>query len=164
MKKWQEKRNYKRLKDEQGNVIANIITVDGQDVKVSDEVFKTYTRADRRERYISEEVEPGIVLSLDRLMEDSVPLDTLGVPQVASAEDSLLNQEKLTEKEVQIKKIRIALESLATDEKQLIQALYFDCTSAREYARHLGVQLRTIQYRRDKILEKLRQKIFSDFC
>lgn len=164
MKKWQKNRNYKRLKDAQGNIIANIITVDGKDVKVSDEVFQAYTQADRRERYISEEVEPGIVLSLDKLVEDSVPLETLGVPQAASAEDSLLNQERYTEKEAQIKKIRLALKSLTDDEKQLIQALYFDCIPAREYARHLGVQLRTVQYRRNKILEKLRGKIFSDFC
>ena len=37
MKKWQKDRNYKRVKDKDGNVVANIITVSGQDVEVSDE-------------------------------------------------------------------------------------------------------------------------------
>ena len=32
MKKWQEERNYRRVRSEGGEVIANIITVDGMDV------------------------------------------------------------------------------------------------------------------------------------
>ena len=74
MKNWQESRNYRRIKDKDGNIIANIITVDGVDVEVTEDVFLAYSQADRRERYIAEEVEPGRVLSLERLMEDGVPL------------------------------------------------------------------------------------------
>lgn len=48
MKKWQKNRNYKRIKDKDGNVVANIITVFGQDVEVSDEIFDTYSQMDRR--------------------------------------------------------------------------------------------------------------------
>ena len=44
MKKWQKNRNYKRVKDKDGNVVANIITVFGQDVEVSDEIFDTYSQ------------------------------------------------------------------------------------------------------------------------
>ena len=62
MKKWQETRNYKRIKDQNG-IIINIITVDGVDVEVNDEVFLAYSQADRRERYIIEEVEAGKLLS-----------------------------------------------------------------------------------------------------
>ena len=39
MKHWQEKRNYQHVRDEAGNVRSNIITVDGIDVEVSDEVY-----------------------------------------------------------------------------------------------------------------------------
>lgn len=42
MKKWQKDRNYKRVKDKDGNVVANIITVSGQDVEVSEKVFAAY--------------------------------------------------------------------------------------------------------------------------
>ena len=44
MKNWQKDRNYKRVKDKDGNVVANIITVFGQDVEVSDEDICIYTR------------------------------------------------------------------------------------------------------------------------
>ena len=38
MKKWQEERNYRRIYNEAGEVIANIITVDGVDVEVAENV------------------------------------------------------------------------------------------------------------------------------
>ena len=138
MKNWKENRNYRRIKDESGAVIANIITVDGIDVEVTSEVFLAYSQSDRRERYIAEELEPGKLLSLDKLREDEVPLGELGVEQ----EPSMLSE-------------------LNEEEKGLIQALFFEGVSAREYARRLGVYHRTVIYRRDKLLEKLRRKIFS---
>ena len=161
MKNWQESRNYRRIKDKDGNIIANIITVDGVDVEVTEDVFLAYSQADRRERYIAEEVEPGRVLSLERLMEDGVPLVELGIEQEPSAENIVLEGED--EKELAIQKSRLisALSSLNEAEKQLVQALVFDDIPLREYARCLNVQLRTVQYRRDKLLEKLRRKIFS---
>lgn len=159
MKNWQKVRNYKRVKDENGNIIANIITVDGIDVEVTEEVFLAYSQAERRERYIIEELEPGKILSLDKLLEDQIPLDELGVEQEPSTEAVVLSQECIRERIKQQSKLTTILSELDEDEKQLIQALFFDCISAREYARQTGVQLRTVQYRRDKLLNKLRHKI-----
>ena len=62
MKKWQEKRNYRRIKDEHGHIIKNIITVDGVDVEVSEEVFLSYSQMERRERYIPGEGGPSTYL------------------------------------------------------------------------------------------------------
>ena len=39
MKKWQEERNYRRIYNEAGEAIANIITVDGVDVEVAEDVL-----------------------------------------------------------------------------------------------------------------------------
>ena len=39
MEKWKRERNYKRIRDKNGNVAANIITVFGRDIAVSDQVF-----------------------------------------------------------------------------------------------------------------------------
>ena len=50
MEKWQENRNYRKIRDENGTVIANIITVDGRDVAVTEDVFAAYAQMDRRER------------------------------------------------------------------------------------------------------------------
>ena len=67
MEKWQENRNYRKIRDENGTVIANIITVDGRDVAVTADVFAAYAQMDRRERYLSEDLPTGKVLSMERL-------------------------------------------------------------------------------------------------
>ena len=64
MKKWQKNRNYRRIKDQNDTVISYVITVDGIDIEVTEEVFCVYAQADRRERYITEEQEKGKILSL----------------------------------------------------------------------------------------------------
>ena len=161
MKKWQEERNYRRIYNEAGEVIANIITVDGTDVEVPEDVYRAYSQADRRERYVREEMEAGKLLSLDKLLEDDVPLEPLGVDLVPSAEDTTLEQEESSETAMQLKKLTEALSGLNTAERQLLQALYFEGIPAREYARQLGVYHRTVLYRRDKLLEKLRRMIFA---
>ena len=48
MHNWKDARNYRRFRDENGNVIANIIYVDGEEVAVSDEVYEAYASLDRR--------------------------------------------------------------------------------------------------------------------
>ena len=161
MKKWQEERNYRRVRNEAGEVIANIITVDGTDVEVPEDVYRAYAQADRRERYVREEMEAGKLLSLDKLLEDEVPLEPLGVELAPSAEDTTMEQEESNETAMQLQKLTEALSGLNTAERQLLQALYFDGIPAREYARQLGVYHRTVLYRRDKLLEKLRRMIFA---
>ena len=74
MKNWQKNRNYKRVKDKDGNVVANIITVFGQDVEVSDEIFDTYSQMDRRARYIGEDIPAESEISLERTIEDGLSL------------------------------------------------------------------------------------------
>lgn len=161
MKKWQEERNYRRVRNEAGEVIANIITVDGMDVEVPEDVYLAYAQADRRERYVREEMEAGKLLSLDKLLEDEVPLESLGVELGPSAEDATLEREEGSETAKQLKKLTEALSGLNTAERQLLQTLYFEGIPAREYARQLGVYHRTVLYRRDKLLEKLRRMIFA---
>ena len=161
MKKWQERRNYRQVKNDAGEIISYIITVDGVDVEVPEGVYRAYSQADRRERYVREEMEAGKLLSLDKLLEDDVPLESLGVNLVPSAEDTTLEQEESSETAMQLKKLTEALSGLNTAERQLLQALYFEGIPAREYARQLGVYHRTVLYRRDKLLEKLRRMIFA---
>ena len=78
MKKWQEERNYRRVRNEAGEVIANIITVDGMDVEVPEDVYLAYSQADRRERYVREEMESGKLLSLEQMEEDALLPDYVG--------------------------------------------------------------------------------------
>ena len=99
MEKWQENRNYRKIRDENGTVVANIITVDGRDVAVTEDVFAAYAQMDRRERYLSEDLPTGKVLSMEQLAEDGVLPDYVGAETAPSAEDCVLARESERERE-----------------------------------------------------------------
>jgi RNA polymerase sigma factor (sigma-70 family) len=160
MKNWKESRNYRRIKDGHGKVIANIITVDGIDVEVSEEVFLAYSQADRRERYMTEDTPEGRVLSLDQMDEDEVQQDYVGGETVPSVEEQLLERQTAQERESMKQDLLLALLSLSDTDRELITALFFDGVSAREYARMTGVSDMAVRKRRDRVLRNLK-KFFS---
>ena len=155
MKKWQKDRNYKRVKDKDGNVVANIITVFGQDVEVSDEIFDTYSQMDRRARYIGEDIPAENEISLERTMEDGIHIETLENAE-PSAEEICIEHENAKMREEQAKHLPIALAKLSDDEKRLIDALYFRGLGVREYAREISVPPMKIVRDRNRILDKLK--------
>lgn len=156
MKKWQENRNYRKIRDDSGEVIVHIITVDGIDVSVTEDVFEAYARIDRRERYLSEDVPAGgQQLSLEQMAEDGVLPDYVGEEMSPSAEDCCLRKELSG-------MLLAALLSLEDRDRQLITALFYDHLSTREYARRLGVTQRAVIKRRDRILKELK-KYFEKF-
>lgn len=156
MKKWQESRNYRRLKNEKGEVIANIITVEGQDVEVSEDIFNAYSKADRRERYLLEEQPAGKVISLERMEEDDLLPTFVGAETAPSAEEEVLLQEQRRELAEQKQVLLLALLSLKDRDRELINALFFDGVSTRAYARQIGVTQRAVIKRRDRILRDLK--------
>lgn len=161
MKNWQKNRNYKRIKDKDGNVVANIITVFGQDVEVSAEVFAAYSQMDRRARYIGEDIPAENEISLERTMEDGIHIETLENAE-PSAEEICIEHENVKMRAEQAKHLPIVLTRLSNDEQRLIDALFFRDLGVREYAREIGVPPMKIVRDRDRILAKLK-KYFSNF-
>lgn len=155
MKNWQRTRNYKRIKDKDGNVVANIITVFGQDVEVSDEIFDTYSQMDRRARYIGEDIPAESEISLERTIEDGIHIETLENAE-PSAEEICIEHENAKMREEQAKHLPIVLAKLCDDEKRLIDALYFRGLGVREYAREISVPPMKIVRDRNRILDKLK--------
>lgn len=134
MKKWQEEHNYRRVRNEAGEVIANIITVDGMDVEVPEDVYLAYSQADRRERYITEEQSSGKLLSLEQMAEDALLPDYVGAETAPSAETEALEREELRNLAEQKQILLLALLSLKDTDRELINALFFDGASTRENA------------------------------
>lgn len=148
MKYWQKDRNYRKYQNED-DTFRYVITVDGVDAEVSIEVYQAYAQADRKERY-GYEREDGLLLSLDRMAEDGMHLSYLTAQHVESAESSAI-------RDLMIEQMMDAVLLLSEEERKLIDQLFFQGTSARELARTVGVYHRTIIYRRDKVLEKIRR-------
>ena len=141
MKKWQEERNYRRVRNEGGEVIANIITVDGMDVEVPEDVYLAYAQADRRERYIMEEQSSGKLLSLEQMEEDALLPDYVGAETAPSAETEALEREELRNLAEQKQILLLALLSLKDTDRELINALFFDGASTREYDKKVDTNL-----------------------
>lgn len=161
MKNWQKNRNYKRIKDKVGNVVANIISVYGQDVKVSDEVFTAYSQMDRQERYAEELLMAEREISWEYTREEGIHIETLENAE-PSAEEICIKHENVKMRAEQVKHLPVVFAQLNDDEKRLIDALYFRGLGVREYAREIGVSHTRVRRERDCILEKLK-KYFSKF-
>jgi DNA-directed RNA polymerase specialized sigma24 family protein len=137
-------------------VIANIITVDGVDVAVTEEVFLAYSQADRRERYVAEEVEAGRLLSLDLLLEQGTSLEKLGIDPEESVETTFIDQQSAQEWMRMKQGLLLALHTLKEADFKLIVALSYDGISTREYARRIGVTQGAVIKRRDRIFRDLK--------
>lgn len=161
MKKWQKDRNYKRVKDKDGNVVANIITVFGQDVEVSDEIFDTYSQMDRQERYGEELLMAEREISWEYTIEEGIHIETPDNAEPSAEEYCLLEEEAEHEAKM-LNELPIVIESLPESDKKLIKSLYYDGYSTREYAREIGVTQRAVVKRRDRILKHLK-KYFEKF-
>lgn len=148
MKYWQKERNYRKNANHDGS-FTYIITIDGKEIKVNEEVYKAYSGADRRERYLYER-EKGLLLSLDRLEEDKLPFNCLLDRPSESAEDVILAQ-------IESERLRAALDSLSPEDRQLIDALVLGGMTEREYAVRIGMSQKGVNKRKHKVL----QKIFS---
>lgn len=161
MKNWKEEYNYRRIKDENGVVTSNIIMIDGSSVEVSEEIYETYSQMHRREVYQEKLREENGEVSFEMLTEKNVPVDIYFHEHSPSAEKIILETEDEAERTVLLSRLPEAMVPLTEEERVLINAIYFDGVSIREYARRNGVTLRAIQKRRDTVLKKLKN-FFSE--
>lgn len=63
---------------------------------------------------------------------------------------------EIVENQIMMDKLREAMKELSEDETELIQALYEDNVSEREYSREKGISHTAVQKRRQRVLDKLR--------
>lgn len=150
MYNWKNERNYRRFRDENGNVIANMIYVDGKEVPVSDEVYEAYASMDRRERYLEEREGCEKPLSFEALLEEGHTEDAL-----CSTE----NPEDIISHKLLCQKLRTVLGNLDSADQEMIRAVFFDGLSMREYAKRIGVYPRAVVYRMERLLKTLRNKL-----
>lgn len=157
MKKWQKQRNYRRVKDKDGNVIKNIIKINGQSVEVSEEVFLAYSQSDRKVRYKKEKDEKkDKPLSIEALREYGVSIE--GLLFNKNYQIHTYNQYTYTDEEL-IEMILNEIDKLPEDEKELIKSICINGMTIRKYAELKGCSCSTVEYHKKRILEKIRKNI-----
>lgn len=132
-----------------------MIKVEGKLVEVTPDVYYAYFRMERQERWQEEKQQGHAVMSYDALDDG----ETVGVEVVPDLTTPSMEEAVMT-REIHEKRHR-ALDALPKAERELIQAIYFDGFTEKEYAVSSGLSQQGVSYRLRKILSKLR--IFMNF-
>ena len=132
-----------------------MIKVEGKLVEVTPDVYYAYFRMERQERWQEEKQQGHAVMSYDALDDG----ETVGVEVVPDLTTPSMEEAVMT-REIH-EKLHRALDALPKAEKELIQAIYFDGFTEKEYAVSSGLSQQGVSYRLRKILSKLRN--FMDF-
>ena len=140
-----------------------IIRIQGRYIEVSDEIYDAYKKGERKMRYFE------IDLKTERY---ALSNDTQSICIIPSREDSLdrlrdensyqfsANEESVENivlRKFDVDKLHTALAMLTPEERALIQALFFEEKTERQYAEELGVYRNAIHVRKTKILKKLKK-------
>ena len=109
-----------------------------------------------------EEQFSGKLLSLEQMAEDDLLPDYVGAEAAPSAEEEALEREQAQSLAERKEMLLLAMLSLNNADRELINALFFDGVSTRDYAARIGITQRAVIKRRDRILRDLK-KCFENF-
>lgn len=137
--------------------------VSGQFVEVTDEVYDAYLKGDRKMRYFESDLkaerclmdEDGKIKQIIPSREDS--LNRLTEDNAQQFSDGQERVEDVVLRKIMVDKLHTALSQLTEKEQDLIQALFFEEMTEREYAEQLGVYRNAVHKRKMRILEKLKK-------
>ena len=167
MNKWQDYANYRKHRNADGSY-TYIIIVDGEDVEVSEAVYKAYAAGSRKMRYME------LDLKCDRVLQDEggrAVLDENRLPVVLPEREISLDKlmiedwdfpsseplpEDIVMERFEIETLYKCLNRLDADERTLIDALFFDGLTEQEYADLIGVTQKTVNNRKHRILSKMK--------
>lgn len=158
MKKWYQLRNCRTIQMDDKSV-RYIIKIDGKNIEVTEEVYKAYSTAERRERYLQELDMLHITHEFQSF--DEMPNFLYALDHYQSTEDIVVAAEERKERKRLIERMHKVLFMLSADEMKLIRALFFEKVSAREIARQKGITHRAVLKTRNRILKKIKKTLDS---
>lgn len=131
-------------------------------------MYRAYMQGDRKMRYFENDLKTerfvlgkeGQVVQIIPSREDS--LDRLVDENARQFSDERENVESVVLYELEVDRLHTALSLLAPEERALIQALFFEEKTERQYADELGVYRNAVHVRKMKALKKLKS-LLEDF-
>lgn len=120
-------------------------------VEVSKEVYGTYYSVGRHTRTLDEKDERNGTVAYSNL--DTK--ETLGVEMLRDLTAEPVEDEALLR--ILSERLHRCLSYLPVADQKLIQAIYFENLSEREYARQIGLSQKGVNKRKHKILKELRK-------
>lgn len=140
------------------------LNIDGKSIKVTEEVYKEYRRAEDKERYFMQTLkksrmtvnpdtqEVEVLRSREQSYEQLLEEDW----QFAAPEDSA---ETAAVRRILVEELDKALHSLSEKEMALVEELFFLERTEREACATLDMAKSTLHRRKEEVLEKLRKKL-----
>ena len=122
--------------------------VNGQKVKVSEQIYKVYWREREHEKYLEQVDRKNHLLFFSSLDHDGHFIDN-----IADESDDV---EKIDETQMMIEAVRNAISMLNAEERDIVERLYFNDETLSSIARGKKVSYQAIQWRKNSILKKLR--------
>ena len=126
------------------------IPLHGMLMEVPEDAYKAFYKRKRREKYLKDRSKDNGDFSYDMLTMDDFNGEDILVDTVADTQGQ-------AERNLLLDKLRNALEQLSADDRELIQALYINQQTEREYAAQIGVYHNAIHYRKERLLAKLKK-------
>ena len=125
--------------------------VNGQKVKVSEEIYKVYWREREHEKYLEQVDRKNHLLFFSSLDHDGHFVDNIV--------DESVDVAKIVETQMMIESLRYAISKLNDEERDIIERLYFNDETLRSVAKLKSITHPALMKRRNKILEKLKKFI-----
>ena len=125
--------------------------VNGQRVKVSEQIYKVYWREKEHEKYLEQVGKKNHLLFFSSLDHDGHFVDNIV--------DESVDVEKIVETQMMIEAVRNAISRLNVEERDIIERLYFNDETVRSVAKLKSITHPALIKRRNKILEKLKKFI-----
>ena len=122
--------------------------VNGQRVKVSEQIYKVYWREKEHEKYLEQVDKKNHLLFFSSLDHDGHFVDNIV--------DESVDVEKIVETQMMIEAVRSAITRLNAEERDIIERLYFNDETLSSVARSKKVSYQAIQWRKNNILKKLK--------
>lgn len=141
------------------------IWINGKSIEVSTEIYDNYIKYDRKYRYFTDDLkQERIIVNQEKetvkviaSREDSY--DRLTCECEKEFADELECTEEEAIKNLMIEKLLKSLGELNSSELELIDAIYYKGKTEREFSAETGIPQKTINYRKHKILVKLKKLI-----
>lgn len=144
--------DYQRLNEE--NPMRRFWLFGGMLMEVSEEDYVKMNREKSRQQYLDKLSKKFGEFSYDSLATD----DFDGVMILVDDRPEVY---EVVEQKIMVDKLRDTLRTLSDEEAKLIFALYFDGCSEKEYAKRLGLSQVAVHKRKQKVLQKLRDKLLK---
>ncbi|WBB30151.1 sigma-70 family RNA polymerase sigma factor [Parvimonas micra] len=125
--------------------------VNGQKVKVSEEIYRVYWHEREHEKYLEQVDRKNHLLFFSSLDHDGHYVDNIV--------DESVDVAKIVETQMMIESLRYAISKLNDEERDIIERLYFNDETLRSVAKLKSITHPALMKRRNKILEKLKKFI-----